>query len=269
MSDTHDYLVEPDSKVKLSKYDPEDRGDFDEKEDAEKQTGELLEELQELQGLLYAEGKRALLVVFQAMDAGGKDGAIRTVFSGVNPQGCAVHSFKKPTDEEMQHDFIWRCHMHCPGKGMIGIFNRSHYESVLIERIAEVVPEKVWKKRYGHINDFEQMLTEEGTVVRKFYLHISKDEQRERLQERLSDPAKNWKFASSDLEVRQQWDDYIAAYEDVLSKTSTRHAPWYVIPANKKWYRNYLIAGVLVRTLKELDMKYPPAEKGLDRVVVR
>ena len=269
MSDTHDYLVEPHSKVKLSKYDPDDRGDFEEKEEAEKETAKLLAKLQELQGLLYAESKHALLVVFQAMDAGGKDGAIRTVFSGVNPQGCMVHSFKKPSDLEMQHDFIWRCHMRCPSKGMIGIFNRSHYESVLIERINKIVPEKVWKKRYGHIADFEEMLSEEGTVVRKFFLHISKEEQRERLQARLNDPSKNWKFASSDLAVREQWDDYIDAYEDLLGRTSTEHAPWYVIPANKKWYRNYLIADVLVRTLKELDMKYPPAEKGLDKVVVK
>lgn len=269
MADTDTYRVKPGKKLNLSKWPTEDKGRFESKEEGEAATAELLTELQERQGLLYADGRRAVLVVLQAMDAGGKDGAIRTVFSGVNPQGCMVHSFKKPSDEELKHDFLWRVHRRCPEKGMIGIFNRSHYESVLVERVAGLVSEKVWKKRYDHIADFEQMLSEEGTVVIKFFLHISKEEQKKRLEERLADPSKNWKFAPSDVDARKQWDAYQEAYEDAMSRTSTEECPWYVVPADKKWYRNFVLADVLVRKIKELKLSYPPAAEGISNMKVK
>jgi PPK2 family polyphosphate:nucleotide phosphotransferase len=199
------------------------------------------------------------------MDAGGKDGSIEYVFSGVNPQGCAVHSFKAPSTLEKSHDFLWRHHAAMPGKGMIGIHNRSHYEAVLVERVRDLVHKAVWQKRYDHINHFEQQLVDEGTTILKFYLHISKDEQKERLEARLRDSHKNWKFNPGDLEERRFWSKYQAAFQDALQKCSTDWAPWYVIPANKKWYRNWVLSDIIVRTLKRMDPKFPKPIKDIEK----
>ncbi len=218
--------------------------------------------------MLYAENKHKVLIVLQAMDTGGKDGTIRRVFEGVNPQGVKVASFKVPTAEELAHDFLWRIHKQTPANGEIVIFNRSHYEDVLVVRVHEYVTKKIWSKRYEQINAFEKTLVENGTTILKFFLHISKDEQKERLQARLDDPTKHWKFNIGDLDERKLWDDYQAAYEDVLNKTSTAEAPWYVVPANRKWYRDLVISTVLVEKLQGLKMKYPESKDNLDGVVV-
>ncbi|MBL8061655.1 MAG: polyphosphate kinase 2 family protein [Anaerolineales bacterium] len=263
------YLVEPGKKFKLSERNPEDTGDFEGgKKEGLKAIVELNEKLQTLQELLYAEGRHKVLVVLQAMDTGGKDGVIRRVFDGVNPQGVKVAGFKVPTAEELAHDFLWRVHKVTPGNGEIVIFNRSHYEDVLVVRVHNYVPEAVWSKRYEQINEFEKILAENGTTILKFFLHISKDEQKERLQARLDDPTKHWKFSLGDLEERKLWDDYQAAYEEALKKTSTVHAPWYVVPANRKWYRDLVISRVLVETLEGMKMKYPEPREPLDGVVV-
>ena len=263
------YLIQPGKKLKLSKHCTDDTGPFKEKDDAANALVKNLNKLAELQELLYAEGKHAVLVVFQAMDCGGKDGAIEHVFSGVNPQGCSVTSFKVPTSLERAHDFLWRHHIAAPAKGMIGIHNRSHYESVLVERVHEIVPKDVWKDRYDRINSFERLLADEGTTILKFFLHISKAEQKRRLEARLEDKDKNWKFNVGDLKERELWGDYMDAYQDALEKCSTRYAPWYVVPADKKWFRNWVISDTIVRTLKKLKMKYPPAPEGLNKVVIK
>jgi PPK2 family polyphosphate:nucleotide phosphotransferase len=216
--------------------------------------------LEELQEMLYAEHKHKVLIVLQAMDTGGKDGTIRHVFEGVNPQGVRVAGFKKPTPEELDHDFLWRVHKQVPGKGEVVIFNRSHYEDVLVVRVHNLAPQEVWSKRYDHINDFERMLVDEGTTILKFFLHIDLDEQKERLQARLDEPNKRWKFNPEDLEERKLWPQYVKAYEDAISKTSTDWAPWYIVPANRKWYRNLVVGTVIIETLKDLDMRYPEAE---------
>jgi PPK2 family polyphosphate:nucleotide phosphotransferase len=262
------YLVTPGSKFKLADSPTDDTGKFKDKEEAAPATKKNVERLGELQELLYAEAKHAVLVVFQAMDTGGKDGAIEHVFSAVDPQGAMVTAFKTPTPLELSHDFLWRVHAAVPPKRMVGIFNRSHYESVLIERVKDLVPEKVWSKRYEHINSFERLLAEEGTLVLKFFLHISKDEQKRRLEARLEDSEKQWKFDPGDLVERRHWDAYMDAYEDALRKTSQKHAPWYVVPADRKWFRNWVVSDVLVRALEELDMKYPKPLPGLDKIVV-
>jgi PPK2 family polyphosphate:nucleotide phosphotransferase len=262
------YIVEPSKKVRLKNWSTDDTGKFKDKDDAARLMGKNLEKLWKLQNLLYAEGKHALLIVFQAMDAGGKDGAISHVFSGVNPQGCEVSSFKVPTSLERSHDFLWRIHKAVPARGMIGIFNRSHYESVLVERVRDITPEKVWSKRYDTINDFERMLADEGTVILKFFLHISKDEQKRRLESRLSDPDKNWKFSASDAAERKFWDEYQSAFEDLLGKCSTKHAPWVIVPADRKWFRNWVISDIIVQALEELDMKYPKAAPGIEKMKV-
>lgn len=263
------YKVKPDSKVDLSKWNPNDTGEFKGgKEAGLAEAGKLTARLGELQELLYAEGKHKVLVVLQAMDTGGKDGAIRRVFSGVNPQGVHVASFKVPTPEELAHDFLWRVHKVVPGKGEMTIFNRSHYEDVLVVRVHNLVPPEVWRQRYDQINDFERLLAETGTTILKFYLHIDLDEQKERLQARLDDPAKHWKFRLGDLKERKRWPDYMEAYDDALSKTSTPYAPWYIIPANRKWYRDLVISSILVETLESLDMKFPPPEEDLTGVVI-
>lgn len=229
---------------------------------AEREFKEWRKELRELQYRLYAEDKRKVLIVLQALDAGGKDGTIRNVFQGVNPQGVKVASFKSPTKLELEHDFLWRIHQHVPSKGTIGVFNRSHYEDVLIVRVQDIVPESVWRPRYEHINRFEKLLADTGTTILKFYLHISKDEQKERLQDRLDRPEKNWKFEPGDLIQRKKWDGYREAFEDVFEYTSTDYAPWYVIPADQKWYRNWAIMNILVSTLREMDPQFP--EAGVD-----
>ncbi len=263
------YKVKPDSKVDLSKWNPNDTGEFKGgKEAGLAEVGKLTARLGELQELLYAEGKHKVLVVLQAMDTGGKDGAIRRVFSGVNPQGVHVASFKVPTFEELAHDFLWRIHKVVPGKGEMTIFNRSHYEDVLVVRVHNLVPPEVWRQRYDQINDFERLLAETGTTILKFYLHIDLDEQKERLQARLDDPAKHWKFRLGDLKERKRWPDYMEAYEDALSKTSTPYAPWYIVPANRKWYRDLVISSILVETLESLDMKFPPPEEDLNGAII-
>ncbi len=263
------YRVIPGSQVDLGSWDPDDHALFPDGKHASKdRLKELRTDLRELQRVLWAEDKHKLLVVLQAMDAGGKDGTIRHVFRGVNPQGVRVAGFKAPTAEELAHDFLWRIHRKTPGTGEIAIFNRSHYEDVLIVRVKSLVPEEVWRPRYEHIRHFEKLLADEGTTILKFYLHISQDEQKERFQARLDRPDKRWKFNTGDLKERARWDDYMAAYEEALTRTSTDWAPWYVIPANRKWYRNLLISSIIVHTLQDLDMSYPEPEEDLDGIVV-
>jgi len=265
--DTENFRVNPGTKVRLRDWDPGVNGDLG-RDEAEARTVGLYAELSRLQELLYADGRHRLLVVLQAIDAGGKDGTIRAVFTGVNPQGVQVTSFKAPTSDELAHDYLWRVHQHVPRDGHIGIFNRSHYEDVLVVRVHDLVPKSRWQKRYEHIRAFEQMLHDEGTTIVKFFLHISKDEQRKRQQARIDDPTKRWKFAAADLDERKHWDDYAQAFEQMLNETSAAHAPWYVVPANRKWYRNLVVSQVLVDTLKMLDLHYPEPEPGLQGLVV-
>jgi PPK2 family polyphosphate:nucleotide phosphotransferase len=264
------YRIPPETRVRLAERDPSERLTFDgRKKVGREYLRELTIRVRELQELLYAEGKHRILLVLQATDTGGKDGVIRHVFRTVNPQGVKVSSFKAPSEAELAHDYLWRIHRDTPGRGEIRIFNRSHYEDVLIVRVRNLVPDRVWEKRHQHINDFERMLADEGTTIVKFYLHISREEQAARLQSRLDDPAKHWKFNPADLAERTRWDAYQDAYEAMLSRTSTPWAPWYVVPANSKWYRNLVVARVLVETLESLGMSYPeptfdPAEIRID-----
>lgn len=262
------YLVKPGKKFHLRDVDPADSGDYKDKQAVRKQLAADGEELIKLQELLYAEGKHALLIVIQAMDTGGKDGLIEHVMRGVNPQGCVVTPFKAPTPEELAHDYLWRVHKVVPPKRMIGIFNRSHYEDVLVVRVHSLVPKEVWSQRYEQINQFEKHLTENGVAILKFFLHISKAEQKRRLQARLDDPTKHWKFAVGDLKERALWDDYMAAYEDAVNLTSTKWAPWYVVPADRKWYRNVVVARVIVETLRGFDMKFPESVEDLSKIVI-
>lgn len=249
------------STFSLASIDPKGSGTFDgDKKDAEKVFDKLNGRLEALQELLYADGRKKVLVVLQGMDTSGKDGTIRHIFDRTNPIGVKVASFKKPSSLELAHDYLWRAHSQVPASGEIVVFNRSHYEDVLVVRVDQLVPETRWQKRYQHIVDFERMLVDEGTTVLKFFLHISKDEQKERLEERLADPTKHWKFDKNDLAVRAKWDDYQRAYEDTLRLTSTPHAPWYVVPANKKWYRNLVISQVLIQTLESLGLEYPASQ---------
>ncbi|MFK7738675.1 MAG: polyphosphate kinase 2 family protein [Planctomycetota bacterium] len=253
----------------LKSFDPQATLGFDgDKDDAKKQTKQLNKRLEELQEALYAEGRHRLLVVLQAMDAGGKDGTIRSVFDGVNPQGVKVACFKKPTEKELGHDYLWRVHPHAPACGEIAIFNRSHYEEVLVVRVHDLVPETRWRRRYEHIRAFEQMLHDEGTTVIKLFLHISKDEQRERLQERIDNPHKRWKWSSKDLDERAHWDSYQEAFAEALAETSTDAAPWYVIPANRNWYRNLVVSEILVDTLESMDIRLPEGDPGIEGLVV-
>ncbi len=262
------YRVEPGSRVDLSEWDPNDKSAFpDGKDEGRERLLALNQELEELQELLYGEHEHKVLIVLQAMDTAGKDGTIRHVFEGVNPQGVRVAGFKKPTPEELDHDYLWRVHKHTPGKGEIVIFNRSHYEDVLVVRVHNLVPKKVWSRRYDHINGFERLLADEGTTILKFFLHIDLDEQKERLQARLDEPHKHWKFDPGDLKERKLWPEYVKAYEDAISKTSTEYAPWYIVPSNRKWYRNLAIGTVIVETLKGLDMRYP--EPSFDPAGIR
>jgi PPK2 family polyphosphate:nucleotide phosphotransferase len=224
--------------------------------------------LQALQEKLYAEGVHRLLILLQATDTGGKDSTIKRVFDGVNPQGVKVASFKQPTAEELSRDFLWRIHSRVPGDGDITIFNRSHYEDVLIVRVHDLVPEERWRRRYDHIRTFEQMLVDEGTTVLKFFLHLSKEEQAERLQDRLDEPDKHWKFNPGDLAERRRWDDYQAAFTEAIEQTTTAAAPWYVVPADRKWYRDLVISQVLIAALEGLDMQWPPPAEGLDEIVI-
>lgn len=251
-----DLRIRPGSDPKIDRFDPSDTLGWD-KAAAQETLEANRKRLGELHELLWAENKRSILVVLQGMDTSGKDGTIRHVMTGVNPQGCRVTSFKRPTEEELDHDYLWRIVRALPARGDIGIFNRSHYEDVLIVRVNGLVPKDVWKARFEQINAFERHLADNGTIILKFFLNISKDEQRERLQERLDDPTRNWKFSEGDLAARGHWSDYMKAYEDVLGRCSTEHAPWYVIPANRKWVRNLAISSILVKTMEGLDMKWP------------
>ncbi|HYG76425.1 MAG TPA: polyphosphate kinase 2 family protein [Planctomycetota bacterium] len=251
------YRIDDGSSFRIKDVNPDDTGEFKRREEAEEATRADLERLAELQERFYIDNRKSLLVVLQAMDTGGKDGTIKHVFSGLNPVGCQVTSFKKPTHEEMDHDFLWRINRALPPRGTIGIFNRSHYEDVLIVRVHDLVPKAIWSRRYEHINTFEKLLTDENTIILKFFLHISKDEQKKRLEARLKDREKTWKFDPNDLKERQHWDDYQDAFENVIRRCSTPHAPWYVVPANKKWFRNYVVANAITRTLSKLDLKVP------------
>lgn len=258
------YQVEPGKPVKIKDFDPKDTSWCTEgKKTAGKAFKAIRKELVELQHLLYAEYKRKVLIVFQAMDCGGKDGTIRSVFKGANPQGVKAAGFRAPTTDELDHDYLWRVHAQTPGKGEITIFNRSHYEDVLVVRVHDLVPESVWSQRYRHIVDFERMLADEGTTILKFFLHISKKEQKERFLERIHKPEKQWKFNAGDLDERKLWDQYMMAYEDAINRTSTDFAPWYIIPADRNWYRNYVVAEVITNTLKDLGMKYPQPDNNI------
>ena len=263
------YRVEPGSKVDLGKIDPGSTAGFKgKKAAAEKALQALGKRLEVLQESLWATHEKKVLVVLQGMDTSGKDGTIRKVFDAVNPLGVGVAAFKAPTPEELDHDFLWRVHPRVPGRGEMVIFNRSHYEDVLAARVHNLVPREVWEKRYQQINDFERLLAETGTLILKFFLYISKDEQKQRLQERLDDPLKRWKFRKGDLVDRACWDAYIEAYEDALAKTSHKWAPWYVVPADKKWFRNLVVATVLVKALEDLDLGVPEPAEDLDGVVI-
>jgi PPK2 family polyphosphate:nucleotide phosphotransferase len=262
------YRVEPEARVRLANVDPNESENYQKKKDVSEELDRQRKRIGDLQAKLYGEQRKSLLLVLQAMDTGGKDGTIKHVFRGVNPQGCQVWSFKAPSADESAHDFLWRYHQRVPPRGMIHIFNRSHYEDVLVVRVKDLVPEDVWRPRYEVINQFEHALTLNDVTVLKFYLHISKDEQKRRLESRLQDPDKRWKFSSNDLRERRHWDTYMAAFEDAINNTSTSYAPWYVVPANNKWYRNLVIARTIADTLEAMDPRYPAAEEGLDQVVV-
>ena len=261
-------MVKPGKKVNLADHDPDDTHGLT-KPMADRQLEKHRAKLDQLQELLYAGKQHSLLIVLQAMDAGGKDGTIRHVMAGVNPQSCHVASFKAPTDLELGHDFLWRVHKVVPIKGTIGIFNRSHYEDVLIARVHKLVPKSVWSKRYAHINEFERLLADSDVKILKFFLHISKDEQKKRLEQRLADPNKRWKVSPADFEERKLWYQYMNAYEVALSKCSAEWAPWYVIPANQKWFRNCAISQIIVEALESLDMKYPKITFDPGTIVIK
>ena len=250
-------VLSPGKKVKLNRYDPDDTLGFKNNKKSQLMLEKTLKRLDQLQYLLYASKRYALLVILQALDCGGKDGTIRHVMSGVNPQGCHVTSFKTPSAEEAAHDFLWRVHQAVPDRGEIGIFNRSHYEDVLIARVHKLVPKAIWSKRYDQINDFEKMLTENNVRILKFYLHISKEEQKKRIQERLNDPTKNWKLSPEDFKERKYWNDYMDAFEDALRYCGTGWAPWYIIPANKHWFRNLAVSHIIVKAMEDMNMKFP------------
>jgi PPK2 family polyphosphate:nucleotide phosphotransferase len=262
------YRIRPKSPISLADIDPDDTGGIATKEEGEALLKLERKRIDDLQERLYAEHKQSLLVILQATDTGGKDGTIKHVFRGVNQQGCRVWSFKEPTPEELAHDFLWRYHEKTPGDGMITIFNRSHYEDVLVVRVKDLVPKDVWSRRYDAINDFERMLTASGTRVVKFYLHISREEQKKRLQARLDDPAKHWKFSVGDLDDRARWTAYQRAFEDAINCCTTAEAPWYVIPANHKWYRNLAIARIVAGTLDEMNPQFPEPGTDLSGIVI-
>jgi len=252
------YKIEKSDNFDLEHFDPNETDLWsDGKKKAKKEIKKLRKELIDLQRMMYAENKQKVLIVLQAMDAGGKDGTIRSIFKGVNPQGVKVTGFKVPTEEELGHDYLWRVHQHTPKTGEIAIFNRSHYEDVLVVRVHDLVPKKRWEKRYHHICEFEKLLADEGTTIIKFFLHISLDEQKERFLERIEMERKQWKFNPGDLDERKLWKKYMDAFQRAIKETATPYAPWHVIPANRNWYRDYLVISTIVDTLKSLDMKYP------------
>ncbi|MCE1165842.1 MAG: polyphosphate kinase 2 family protein [Bacteroidetes bacterium] len=265
-------LVKPGEKISMKDFDPSWTGAFSDKDEALEKLTSDIERMSELQDKLYADNRYGLLIIFQALDAAGKDGTIKHVMSGINPQGCHVVSFKNPSAEELDHDYLWRCEKNVPEKGRIGIFNRSYYEEVLAVRVHPEFLEnqhlpndgkngKIWKQRFEQINSFEKYLTENGIVILKFYLNVSKKEQKKRFLERIDKPEKNWKFSAADVKEREHWDDYMNAYEDVFNNTSTDWAPWFVIPADKKWFTRTTVAGIIVQTLEELKLEYPTVSK--------
>jgi len=252
------FVVEPGGKVHLAKIDPSYTGKHESQDKALTEIQKHVERMNKLQYLLYADGNQSLLVVLQALDAAGKDGVIRHVFSCMNPQGTFVFGFKQPSKDEAAHDFLWRAHCHAPGKGEVVIFNRSYYESVLVVRVHKLVDDSVWSKRYELINDFEKMLSRNGTTVLKFFLHISPEEQLARFKQRLDDPSRHWKISDSDYSERELWPEYIDAYEDAIALTSTKRAPWYIIPANHKWFRDLAVSQIIADTMDEMGLKLPP-----------
>jgi PPK2 family polyphosphate:nucleotide phosphotransferase len=260
------FLVEPGQRLHLKRHDPSFKGQHEKAETAMPELERCREKITRLQSLMYAEKKHALLIVLQALDAGGKDGTINHVFSELNPQGATVTGFKQPTPLELAHDFLWRVHPHVPAKGWVAIFNRSHYEDVLVVRVHKLIGKAVWTARYDRIRDFETGLWESGTTILKFFLHISKEEQLARFEQRLKDPARNWKISESDYTERELWDDYIEAYEDALSATSLPHAPWYVIPSNHKWFRNLAVSQIVAGTMEELKMSFPAPSVDLNEI---
>ena len=264
------HRVSPGEKLRLADIDPADRGRYEGKDDADYQArlAKLTKRLDELQEKLYAEQRRSLLVVLQAMDTGGKDGVLRVVVGPLDSRGVHVVSWKAPSAEDLAHDFLWRCHVKTPRRGEITFFNRSHYEDVLVVRVLGLVDKSVWRARYELINDWERLLQHGDTKVVKIYLHISKDEQKRRLEERLADPSKHWKFDPGDLKMRARWDDFMEAYEEALSRCSTKEAPWYVVPADRKWVRNLAVAEILVAALEELDPKYPEVKWDPTAIVI-
>ena len=264
------YVVRPGQRVRLDHVDPGDVSAFDGvKDDGRKALEQLKARLEKLQELLYAEHKHSVLVVLQGMDSAGKDGTIRSVFEGVNPQGVRVASFKRPSSHELDYDFLWRVHEQVPARGEIVLFNRSHYEDVLITRVHRLISKAVWERRYREINEFERELCQEGTTILKFFLHISRGEQKRRLRARLDDPTKHWKFREADLEERRRWPAYMKAYEEAISKTSTTWAPWYVVPSDRKWFRDLFVSEQIVRALNGLHMRYPPLPPELRAARVR
>lgn len=263
------FLVPPGSKVQLEKVDADYTGKHESHEKAKPDIAKHVQRMGELQYLLYANASRSLLIVLQALDAGGKDGTIRHLFSGMNPQGTSVYGFKQPSAAEAAHDFLWRAHQRTPAQGEIVIFNRSHYEDVLVTRVHGLVPEKVWSRRYDSINAFERVLALHGTRVLKFFLHITPEEQLARFRQRLEDPSRQWKISNSDYTEREFWPEYLAAYEDVLERTSTKHAPWFVIPSNKKWYRDLAISQIVVDELADMGLEIPPVRVDLEDIVAK
>jgi PPK2 family polyphosphate:nucleotide phosphotransferase len=253
-------IVEPGQKVRLAKIDPSYKGAHESHEQALPEIQEHVERMDKLQYLLYADGNRSLLIVLQGLDAGGKDGVVRHLFAGMNPQGTTAVGFKQPSRVEAAHDFLWRAHLRAPGRGEVVIFNRSHYEDVLVVRVHKLVPKSVWSKRYELINDFEKMLDRNGTRIVKFYLHISPEEQLARFKQRLDDPARHWKISETDYSERELWPQYVAAFEDAMEQTSTKRAPWYVIPANHKWFRDLAISQIVADTMEEMGLKLPPTQ---------
>ena len=260
-------IVKPNSKIRLKHLDPDYHGKHESRESALPEIQKNLQKMEPLQYLMYAENKHSLLIVLQGLDAAGKDGVVRHVLTGMNPSGCVSVNFKQPTARELAHDFLWRVHPHVPAKGSVAIFNRSHYEDVLVARVHNLVPEKVWSKRYDQINDFERLIaTENNTTILKFFLHISKEEQLERFKKRLDDPARQWKISDSDYKERDYWKDYTEAFEDVLSKTSTERAPWFIIPANHKWFRDLTISQIITRAMEEMNMQLPKPTVNLAEI---
>ena len=264
----HGLRVDPGTKAGIAYRDPGDRLGLEDKQTGKKRLEALHKELGDLHDRLFAEARRSVLLVLQGIDASGKDGVIRSVFTGLNPQGCRVVSFRSPTSTELQHDYLWRVHAELPARGEIAIFNRSHYEDVVAVRMLELAPREVWSRRPGHIVEWERMLRDEGTALLKVFLNVSEDEQRKRFQERVDDPKKRWKFRKDDLEVRKRFDDYVRAWDDVISETSTDWAPWYVVPADHNWVKAVAVAELLVTVLEGLKPRYPDPEDGVEGLVI-